>query len=129
MHNLRQLPLPARQTGLRPSNAVVVHRSENVRLGGRGWTFWEAPVIGKRACHFAIDAAFRVAEFVRIPTRHQVCQEFSRIPLRKIAHRSLNVMHESAIRAPGARQPRRARRAVSTFYEIVKEQRAVTLSP
>ena len=105
MHNFRQLPLPARQAGLRPDNAVVVHRSENVRLGGRGWTFWEAPVIGKRACHFAIDAAFRVAEFVRIPTRHQVCQEFSRIPLQKIACRSLHVMHESAIRAPGARQP------------------------
>src|SRR5258708_19014239 len=49
MHNLRQLPLPARQTGLAPGNAVIVRLSENVRLGGRGWTFWEAPVIGKCA--------------------------------------------------------------------------------
>ena len=28
---------------------LLVRLAENVRLGGRGWTFWEAPVNGKCA--------------------------------------------------------------------------------
>jgi len=37
----------------------------------------------------------------------------------------LHALHEPTIRAPGAHQPRRARRAVSTLYEIAKEQSGV----